>query len=49
MSYRGALLSALLHATVYVFTQLLRMYLYRLQIKWDYKKEDQKSIVYKTE
>jgi hypothetical protein len=38
ISYREALLSTLLHATVYVFYTLYCMYWCRLQIKWDLKK-----------
>jgi hypothetical protein len=37
-SYRGALLSTLLHAIVYVYKTICRMHWYRLQIKCDYKK-----------
>jgi hypothetical protein len=36
-SYRGALLSTLLHAILYVFYAVCWMYWYRLQIKWDLK------------
>jgi hypothetical protein len=39
ISYRRALLSTLLHATVYVSYTICLMYWYRLQIKWDYIKE----------
>jgi hypothetical protein len=35
--YRGVLLSALLHAILYVVHTICSMHYYRLQIKWDYK------------
>jgi hypothetical protein len=38
ISYRGVLLSTLLHAIVYILTQLAEC-TSRLQIKWDYKKK----------
>jgi hypothetical protein len=43
ISYRGALLSTLLHATVYLFHTICWVYWYRLQIKWDYKKYSRKQ------
>jgi hypothetical protein len=41
ISYSGALLSTLLHATVCVYYTICWMYWYWLQIKWDYKKKCQ--------
>jgi hypothetical protein len=35
--YRGALLSTLLHAIVYIFYTICWMLWYRLRMKWDYK------------
>jgi hypothetical protein len=43
INYRLALVSTLLHAIVYFLYTICWMYWYRLQIKWDYKKEKTSS------